>query len=103
MEPSEDDDDEVDHNGGTLDVNGDTILEPVDSNPNSESEKDEDEESELSETCPVIYLVSHHTDDQQKNLPRIGWHLSIPSSGLFLTSSMLKATIAMSFNVLPRV
>src|SRR5882724_7284336 len=78
------------------------IMEPVDSNPNSESEQDEDEESKLSETCPVTYLVSCHTDDQHKNLPRIGWHLSMPSSGLFLTSSMLKATIAMSFNVAPR-
>jgi len=102
VEPSEDDDDEVDHNGGTLNVNGDMIMESVDSNPNRESEQDEDEESELSETLPVIYLVSRHTDDQQKNLPRVGWHLSMHSSGLFLTSSMLKATIAMFFNVPPR-
>jgi hypothetical protein len=101
VEPSEDDDDddEVDHNGGTFDVNRDTIMEPVNSNLNSESEQDEDEESKLSETHPVIYLVSHHSDDQQKNLPRIGWHLSMPSSGLFLTLSMLKATVATSFNV----
>ena len=99
VEPSEDDDDEADHIGGTLDVNRDMIMEPVDL---SESEQEEDDKSELSETCPVIYLVSCRTDDQQKNLPRIGWHLSMPSSGLFLTLSMLKATVATSFNVLPR-
>ena len=79
-----------------------TIMKPVDSNPNSKSEQDENEKSKLSETRPVTYLVSRHTDNQQKNLPRNGWHLSMPSSGLFLTLSMLKATVAMSFNVPPR-
>jgi hypothetical protein len=66
VELSEDDDDnEASHVGGTLDSDGDTMMEPADSPDRSDNgnEKDEDKESKMSETNPALKLVSHDTDN----------------------------------------
>ena len=65
VEPSEDDDDnEPDHVGGTLDANGDIIMEEVNSLDKSDSgvEDSEDKESEISNLNSSSYLVSRRTN-----------------------------------------
>ena len=61
VEPSRDDDDEPDHVGGTLDANGDTIMEEVNLS-DSGAKVSEDKESEISNLNPSSYLVSHRTN-----------------------------------------
>ena len=64
MEPSGDDDAKPQHVGGTLDANGDTIMEEVSSSDKLDSgaKDSEDKESEISKLNPSSYLVSHRTN-----------------------------------------
>ena len=98
MEDSEDDEDEPNHIGGTLDADGDRTMEPADGSDN----ESEDDESELSKTKSVFILVSRNTHFWQNGSPRNGQHPYMPSSGQFRLLSMLKAVVATLFSVLPR-
>jgi hypothetical protein len=93
-----DDEDEVNHIGGTLDTDDDRIMEPADQ---SDSES-EDDDSKLSKTKPVFILVSRNTYIWQIDLRRNGQPPSMPSSGRFLLLSMLKAVVATLFSAPPR-
>jgi hypothetical protein len=91
------DDEELDYVGGTLDRDGDITMELVE----SEDEQSEDDESELSKSTFINTLAFFDTFHQSA-LPRTGQHQSMPSSGPFLTSSMLQAVVATFSCALPR-
>jgi len=59
VEVSDDDDDEQGSNGGTLDEDGDVVMEPV----LGSQDKEEDEEDDESELCmSMLLLVSYVAD-----------------------------------------
>jgi len=91
----DDDDDEQGSNGGTLDKDGDVIMEPVLS---SQDEDDEDDESEL--RMSMLLLVSFVADYFEGRLTK-EWTAPIMLSSCPLRSlSTSKGAIATLFSVL---